>query len=212
MICCKNNVIERQFDKNLAAKKLRRYRAGGIGRQTGMLVDSIKALGIEGYSLLDIGCGLGSIGIELLESGLAAVENIDVSSSYLEAAETEYKRRNLIDKTNFTHGNFVEIAGNVSTADIVTLDKVICCYDEVERLIKLSCGKTSKFYGVIYPRDNWWVKAAIGLENLLRKIKGSTFKLFVYPAEVVENLIMEQGLSRVYYKATIAWQIVIYGR
>ncbi|MFC2103296.1 methyltransferase domain-containing protein [Bacteroidota bacterium] len=212
MNCCKDNVIEKQFDKLRVANKISQYRSKGISRETRILVDSLKSLGIDGYSLLDIGCGLGMIGIELLESGLAGVENIEASSSYLESAKTESKRRNLFDKTSFTYGNFVEIAESVSAADIVTLDKVICCYDELEPLVKLSCEKTLKYCGVIYPRDSWWAKAAIGFENLMRKIKGNTFRVFVYPTEEIDSLIKEQGLTRVFYKAMMVWQIVIYSR
>ncbi len=130
MNCCNNEAIEKQFDKHRVANKVNQYHSKGISKETKILVDSLKSIGIDGYSLLDIGCGFGAIGIELLEAGVAAVENIEASFSYLEAAKTETKKRNFIDRTSFTHGNFIEIAQNVSAADIVNLDKVICCYDE----------------------------------------------------------------------------------
>jgi magnesium-protoporphyrin O-methyltransferase len=212
MSCCNNDAIEKQFDKNRVANKVNQYHSKGINKETRILVDSLKSIGIEGYSLLDIGCGFGAIGMELLDSGLATVENIEASSSFLESAKTESKKRNLIDKTKFTFGNFTEIAESVSAADIVTLDKVICCYDELEPLVKLSCEKTVKHYGVIYPRDSWWAKAAIGFENLMRKIKGNTFRVFIYSTEEVDSLIKEQGLRRVFYKSMMVWQVVIYSR
>ena len=130
----------------------------------------------------------------------------------METAKTESKKRNLSDKTSFTYGNFVEIAESVSAADIVTLDKVICCYDELEPLVKLSCEKTVKHYGVIYPRDSWWAKAASGFENFMRKIKGNTFRVFVYPTKEVDSLIKGHGLRKVFFKAMMVWQIVIYSR
>ena len=212
MNCCSNEAIEKQFDKDRVANRVNQYHSKGISKETRILVDSLKSIGIDGYSLLDIGCGFGAIGIKLLESGVAKVENIEASLSYLEAAKTETKKRNFIDRTSFTHGNFIEIAENVAAADIVTLDKVICCYDELEPFVKSSCEKTVKYYGVIYPRDNWWVKAAIGFENLMRKIKGNTFRVFVYPTEKVDSLIKEHGLRKVFSKAMMVWQIVIYSR
>ena len=212
MNCCNNEAIEKQFDKHRVANRVNQYHSKGISKETRILVDALKSIGIDGYSLLDIGCGFGAIGIKLLESGVAKVENIEASLSYLEAAKTETKKRNFSDKTSFTHGNFIEIAEHESAADIVTLDKVICCYDELKPLVKLSCEKTVKHYGVIYPRDIWWAKAAIGFENLMRKIKGNTFRVFVYSTEEVDSLIKEQGLRRVFYKAMMVWQIVIYSR
>jgi len=212
MSCCNNIAIEKQFDKARVANKVNQYHSKGIGKETRILVNALRSIGVDGCSLLDIGAGLGLIGIELLESGLASVENIEASTSFLETAKSESKKKNLIEKTKFTYGDFVEIADGVSAADIVTLDKVICCYDELKPLVKLSCEKTMGHYGVIYPRDNWWIKAVIGFENLMRKIKGNTFKVFVYPTEEVDNLIKSYGLRKVLYKATIVWQIVIYSR
>ena len=212
MNCCNNEAIEKQFDKHRVANRVNQYHSKGISKETRILVDALKSIGIDGYSLLDIGCGFGAIGIKLLESGVANVENIEASLSYLEAAKTETKKRNFSDKTSFTHGNFIEIAEHVSAADIVTLDKVICCYDDLKPLVKLSCEKTVRHYGVIYPRDIWWAKAAIGFENLMRKIEGNTFRVFVYSTEEVDILIKEQGLRRVFYKAMMVWQIVIYSR
>ena len=212
MSCCNNFAIEKQFDKARVANKVNRYHFKGIGKESKILVNALKSLGVDGCSLLDIGAGLGSIGIELLESGLASVENVEASSSFLETAKSESKKRNLIDKTKFTYGDFVEIANGISAADIVTLDKVICCYDELKPLIKLSCEKTMKYYGVIYPRDTWLVKVVIGFENVMRKIKGNTFRVFVYSTEEVDSLIKEYGLRKVFYKAMMVWQIVIYSR
>jgi 2-polyprenyl-3-methyl-5-hydroxy-6-metoxy-1,4-benzoquinol methylase len=65
MNCCKENVIEKQFDKHRVNSKVNEYHSKGVAKETRILIDSIKSLGIDGYSLLDIGCGLGSIGMEL---------------------------------------------------------------------------------------------------------------------------------------------------
>ena len=212
MDCCREEIIEKQFNTKSVTKRINQYHSKGINKETRILIESLNSFGIDGYSLLDIGCGLGLIGTELLKSGITRVDNIEASLSYLEAAKTEYKERNLADNTSFTHANFVDVAGQISAAEIVTLDKVICCYDELEALVKSSCDKALKFYGIIYPRDSWWAKAAIGIENLFRKIKGNTFRVFVYPTEKVDGLIKKQGLQQVFYKAMMVWQIVIYSR
>jgi magnesium-protoporphyrin O-methyltransferase len=212
MSCCTNHIIEKQFDNDKVANRVNEYRTKGISKETRILVHEFKSIGVDGYSLLDIGCGYGGIRIELLKSGEAQVENLEASSSYLEAAKIETKKNNFSNNITFTYGDFVEIADQVSAADIVTLDKVICCYDELEPLIKLSCNKTFKFYGLIYPHDSWWEKAAIGFENFIRKIKGNTFRVFVYPGETVDNLIKESGMKRIFYKSMMVWQIAIYSR
>jgi magnesium-protoporphyrin O-methyltransferase len=212
MECCNNEIIEKQFDKDRETNRVKEYHSKGISKETRILVDALRSIGVDGYSLLDIGCGYGGIGIELLKSGVVKVENSEASLSYLEAAKIETEKNNFSDKTSFAYGNFVEIADKISAADIVTLDKVICCYDELEPLIKLSCKKTLKSYGLIYPRDSWWGKAAIGLENLIRKIKGNTFRVFVYPSKTVDDLVKDCGMKRIFHKELMVWQIVVYSR
>jgi 16S rRNA G1207 methylase RsmC len=93
MNCCNNQIIEKQFDKDKVANRVNEYRTKGISKETRILVNELKSIGVDGYSLLDIGCGYGGIGIELLKSGLAQVENLEASSSYLEAAKTEIKKK-----------------------------------------------------------------------------------------------------------------------
>jgi len=58
MNCCNNEAIEKQFDKHRVANKVNQYHSKGISKETKILVDSLKSIGIDGYSLLDIGCGL----------------------------------------------------------------------------------------------------------------------------------------------------------
>ncbi len=41
-------------------------------------------------------------------------------------------------------GDFVEVAGSIQPADIVTLDRVICCYPDVERLVGLSSQRATR--------------------------------------------------------------------
>ena len=110
------------------------------------------------------------------------------------------------------HGDFVAIAHEVPPADIVTLDKVICCYDDMESLVAKSVQKANKLYAVIYPRDTWWVKAGIAVENLVRKLKGSNFRVIVHPTRAVDRLIKENGMEKRFYRALIDWQIVVYAR
>ena len=100
MSCCNNEIIEKQFDKDRVTNRVNEYHSKGISKETRILIDSLKKMGIDGYSLLDIGCGFGGIGIELLKSGLAKVENLEASTSYLEASKAETKKNNFSDKTS----------------------------------------------------------------------------------------------------------------
>ncbi|MEO8563899.1 MAG: hypothetical protein ABI601_17600 [bacterium] len=62
-------------------------------------------------------------------------------------------------------GDFVEIVAEVDQADDVSLDKVVCCYHDMESLLAVSAVHARRRYGVVYPRDGWWVRLFIAAEN-----------------------------------------------
>ncbi len=211
MTCCQRQVIEDRFDQDYVAKKVQQYRQSGLKKETRILVEALKAEGVEGLTLLDIGGGLGIIAHELLKTGVSLAMSVEASQAFIEAAETEAAKHGLADKMTFVNGDLVEVAPQVPETDIVTLDKVVCCYRDMESLVRVSVEKAKRFYGLVYPRDNWWVKAAIGFENLFESLKGSDFRVYVHPTQEVDRLIREHGLRQRFRRALIDWQIVVYG-
>jgi len=59
------------YNQRLAASDLRKYREQGPIPSTRALIEALKAEGVEGATLLDIGGGIGAIQHELLDAGLA---------------------------------------------------------------------------------------------------------------------------------------------
>jgi magnesium-protoporphyrin O-methyltransferase len=191
---------------------VRRYHEKGPKKETKILVEALLSEGVEGSSILDVGGGLGVLEFELIKAGASSATNVEASSAYIDAAREEASRQGLSAQIQHIHGDFVDLARDVPPADIVTLDKVLCCYDDMESLVRGSVEKAKKFYGLIYPRDTWWVKVMIGIENLFRKLKGNDFRVFVHPTEEVDSLIKEAGMKVLFYHELIDWQIVVYGR
>ena len=70
MSCCQCQGIETQFDRKSVAKDLEHYRKKGPNKTTNMLIEALKAEGIEEMVLLDIGGGVGAIQHELLKPAL----------------------------------------------------------------------------------------------------------------------------------------------
>jgi magnesium-protoporphyrin O-methyltransferase len=129
------------YNQRLAASDLRKYREQGPIPSTRALIEALKAEGVEGATLLDIGGGIGAIQHELLDAGLACATSVDASAPYLDAARDESDRRGYGARVTYRHGDFVELAESVPAADIVTLDRVINVYPDWERLIGLSAER-----------------------------------------------------------------------
>ncbi|MCH7500500.1 MAG: methyltransferase domain-containing protein [Nitrospinae bacterium] len=104
------------------------------------LIAFLKEHEVTGKSLLDIGGGIGAIQHELVAAGAARVTSVDASSGYLAISRKEAESRGYADRASYHYGDFVDLADSVDDADIVTLDKVLCCYDKVDDLVKKSKG------------------------------------------------------------------------
>ena len=127
MSCCHGEGCNSQFDTRQARHDLKRYRKEGPDPTTRALIDLIKGSGVQGIRLLDVGGGVGAIHHELLDAGADAATHVDVSQAYLEVARQEAMTRRHGDRVRFVAGDFVKVASEVTEADVVTLDRVICC-------------------------------------------------------------------------------------
>jgi len=134
MVCSQCQGIEGFFDKREAGRKLRLYRKSGPSKTTSILVDAVKEKGVEGKSLLDVGGGVGAIQHELLRAGAERADSVEASTAYIDANREEAARQGHADRITYHHGDFVDIAPTLERADIVTLERVICCYPDVETL------------------------------------------------------------------------------
>ncbi len=212
MNCPQCEGIELVFDEESIAKERLFYERDGAEKTTLWLVNAIKEAGVEGLSLLDIGGGLGAIQHELLAGGAKAATHVDASSAYIEAAKEEAKQRELSDKIEWKHGDFVDIAPELDAADVVTLDRVICCYDNMVDLVGKSVNLAERYYGVVYPRNLWWAKIGFSALNLVERIMGNPFRSFMHPSEQVEALIAKAGFERVFTRNSFMWQVQLYSK
>jgi magnesium-protoporphyrin O-methyltransferase len=126
-----------------------------------MLLDDLRGAMREGAPLgllLDIGAGVGAIHHTLVDQGIERAIHVDASPAYLAAAREEAERRGHGDRVEFRRGDFVELAPGVPVADVVTLDRVICCYPEMRELVTLAGERAHAAFGAVFPRDEWWAR------------------------------------------------------
>ena len=212
MDCFQCQGIEAKFNRKTAAEQLRRYRENGPAKTTLMLTNALKDEGVDGMTLLDIGGGIGAIQHELLEAGAKTATNVEASSAYIEAAKEEAERQGQAGRMAYHCGDFVDLAPSIAPADVVTLDRVICCYHDMRELVGQSSARAQRFYGVVYPRDTWWMKIGIALTNLALWARRSPFRTFFHATEAVDAVVRDNGLEQRFCGKTLVWQVVIYAR
>jgi magnesium-protoporphyrin O-methyltransferase len=201
------------YNEKLAASQLRKYREKGPIPSTLALINALKAEGVEGATLLDIGGGIGVIQHELLAAGAAHATSIEASAPYLEAAREEASRRGVGDRVTYRHGDFVELAEPIPPADIVTLDRVINVYPDWKRLAELSAARAQRLYGLVYPRDTPMVRLVVFAMNLLLRLRRKPVRAAIRPADEIKRIAQENGLSpHVSRNIGPAWHVVVYRR
>jgi len=200
------------YDEKVAAADVSRYRKNGPRPWTKTLIEAIKAEGVEGATLLDIGGGIGVIQHELLDAGAARAVCVEASSAYLSAARSESDRRGHVGRVTY-HGDFVDLAETIEAADVVTLDRVLNVYPDWERLASLSAERARRLYGVVIPRDTRFVRLVISAINLVLRLRRQRVRAAVVPIDELERILRRRGLSRS-FSATVgpAWQVVLYRR
>ncbi|MFN2571133.1 MAG: class I SAM-dependent methyltransferase [Gemmatimonadales bacterium] len=211
MTCCGASACETQFDRKRAARELKSYRAGGpANATTRALIQLLRRAGVQGSTLLDIGGGVGAIQYDLLEAGAREVTAVDASSAYQQAAREEAARRGVTARIQFRLGDFVALAAEIPTADIVTLDRVVCCYPDMEPLVRLSAERCRKVYGLSYPRYRWPVRVWVQIENFFRGLFGNPFRSFVHSPREMEGVLTALGFKLQSSVRTYGWEIATY--
>ena len=210
---CQCQGIEIKFDEEYVAKKLDKYRKKGPKNTTRDLIEALKAQDIDGNTLLDIGGGIGDVQHALLHSGASTAVDVEASTAYLEACKVEAERQGHGQRIQHFQGDFVALEDEIAPADIVTLDRVVCCYHDMTSLVALSAGKARRLYGLVYPRDKWWVKVAMALYyNLRFWLQKNPFRIYVHSNGAVEELIRACGLRLQSARNMGAWQVQVFTR
>ena len=106
-----------------------------------------------------------------------------------------------------------ELAGAFAPpADIVTLDRVICCYPDMPALVGASVAHAGHVYGLVYPRNAWWTRMGVWMINLVFRARRHSFRTFVHSPEAVDALVVARGFQRRFRRLTGVWQVVVYAR
>jgi magnesium-protoporphyrin O-methyltransferase len=213
MDCCAHcAATDRLFDAKQADADLRRYRRKGPDPSTRLMLEELRRWPIGGASLLDIGGGIGVLGVELLLAGARHVVQVDASAAYLTAAQRQFVERGWGARLRAVQGDFAGLTEPIEPTDIVTLDRVVCCYPDYERLLGRAsrCARTA--LALSYPRDRWYVRAIIALDNLRRRVTRSAFRAFVHPPGRLATVLERSGLRRVARRGTAIWVVDLYRR
>ncbi len=196
----------------MAARELRQFRRRGAAGTTRALINAIREDDARGLSLLDIGGGVGVIQHVLATAGVAQLTSVDASPAYLSVQQREAEHLEYADRAAYLAGDFVTLSDEIPWSDIVTLDRVICCYPDMQSQVTLSAERAGRLYAVVYPRGTWWSAVGFVLVNLLMKLRRTPFRAYLHPPVKVDAAIRAQGLRPRFQRETLLWTVAVYAR
>jgi len=210
MSCCGAPGCERIFDRKHATRELRNYHRNGPIKTTQALIHSVLRGSVKDSTLLDIGGGVGAIQYDLLNAGARRAVSVDASPAFEAAARGEAERQGFSGRIQYEAGDFVELAGRIAPADIVTLDRVVCCYPNMEGLVRLSVQHSRRIYGLVYPRDRRMTRVVIRVQNFFRGLFRNPFRSFVHSVEAMDGLISAAGFTLRQRVRTFVWEVSVW--
>jgi hypothetical protein len=184
----------------------------GLDGSARRLVTVLASRGIDGATVLEVGGGIGAIQLELLRAGAAHATNVEMSRGYEEVARELFQGAGFAERIDRHVADFAAEPNVVAPADLVVMNRVVCCYPDMPRLVGAAADRTRRFLALSFPRDAWWTRTGIWAANGWMWLRRWTFRAYVHrPAAIIA--IAEAHHLRVSYEHTgWIWQSVVLER
>ncbi|MHA2156415.1 MAG: class I SAM-dependent methyltransferase [Candidatus Hodarchaeales archaeon] len=210
MSCCSINGLDKMFNESNAAKELEKYRSKGPTGPTKEILTFFTQERVMGKTLLDIGGGVGIIQHELIKEGIRNAISVEASPAYNNASQLEANAQGHGNKIDYYMGDFTTYSSQLPSTDVVTLDKVICCYPNGEDLVSKSLILSNEYYGLVYPSDNVFVKLGASLLNFYKKLTKKDYRSYVHSREKIHSLIQSNGFDKIFESRSGFMMIEVY--
>jgi SAM-dependent methyltransferase len=207
--CCCHARSTGRFFSFFARRSRKRYKRKGFEASQKQLIVGLEQIGYRDASVLEIGCGVGHLHQTLLEQGAHSAIGIDLAPKMLAEARDSAKQRRLSERVHYIEGDFMTLDG-IENADIVLLDKVVCCYPDARGLVEKSLAKTQRIYGLTYPRDRWFIRLGVEVMAYLLWLMRSEFRSYVHDPIQIERWITSKGFQKRFQEQTAVWLTQVY--
>jgi SAM-dependent methyltransferase len=181
---------------------------------TDMLFGWLREAGLEGSTILDVGCGSGEFLVRALEAGATRATGADLSSEAIAMASELAEEAGVRDRAELWVGDAAIEA--LDEHDIVVLDKVICCYPNADALIARSTAAAGRVYAFALPesRGFWGLIARTRwfVFGLMEWIQGDRMGRFIHDREAVEAKVIAAGFRPLHSGRQFVWFVGVYAR
>jgi magnesium-protoporphyrin O-methyltransferase len=165
-------------------------------------------------TVLELGCGRGALLMELVKAGVARATGVDLSPSAIDVARDRFERAQLAERVDLSVGDAARIP--LEPHDWVILDRVMCCYPDVEGLLANTLPAARQLYAFTVPTSRGWRGALARLEewfeNAWNTLRGDPCPGYVHDLDVIEERLASAGFQLRQRDRHRLWYIAVYER
>ena len=205
--CCDPRGCDDVFRDGFAHRTAARYRRKGLDKAAHRMVELLAADGLAGATVLDIGGGVGAMGIELLRRGAASALTVELSTAYDVEARRLAREAGVADRV---HRKVVDLAATpdeVPAADIVVMHRVVCCYPDHARLLGVAADHCRSRMAFSHPPRNLASRALVTGQNAVLAVTGKEFRTFAHPPEEMLATLEARGLRSIGSHREGLWRV-----
>ena len=206
--CCTPKGYRQIFSEKNAAGEAKRYRRKGLDGTSKQILDFIREQGVEGKTLLEVGGGIGAIEIELLRAGMGRAVNVELAPTYESAASELILEAGLGDRVERRVMNFTEADTSVEAADVVVMNRVICCYSDMPKLASAAAVRAKGMLVMSFPNYRLWTRLGLTIVNLVFRVIRMQFRVFLHPPVRILAAVEQRGFKTRLNQPGLIWQIV----
>jgi magnesium-protoporphyrin O-methyltransferase len=210
--CCDARGCDGFFTPRMARRAADRYRKKGVDTTAQRMLSFLEEHGIEGATVLEIGGGVGELQIELLKRGAARTLNLELSPGYDDEATRLVREAGVEGQAERRLYDIGADPAGVEPADVVVLNRVVCCYPDYERLLGAAADHARRLLVFSYPPRNALSRLLLGAQNLRFALQRKEFRTFAHPPEKMLAVVEGHGLVHAYAHRPVVWQIAGFER
>jgi hypothetical protein len=210
--CCSPKGYRWIFSESSAKAEAKRYRRKGLDPTSRRIVDFLKKQGVDGRTVLEVGGGIGAIQLELLKAGAARAVSVELTPTYEQSAIALLREAGLENRVERRVMDFAEANGEVPKADIVIMNRVICCYPDMPKLASAAADHTLEVLVLSFPRETWWTQFGLRIGNFLLRVARRQFQVFLHSPKRIRAVSEDHGLRTVLDQPGLFWSVAAFHR
>jgi len=205
--CCTPKGYRWVFSERSARAEAKRYRRKGLDATSRRIFDIVRKEGVEGRTVLEVGGGIGAIQIELLKAGAARAISVELTPTYEGEATALLREAGLEERVERRIMDFAAAGAAVEGADIVIMNRVICCYPDMPRLAGAASDHARELLVMSFPKRTWWMRIAMLLGNAILGATRREFHIFLHPPKRILATSEQHGLRAVLSESGLVWTV-----